>query len=52
MRCVLEVSIWYPEGNGERRLGGTVAKEHDFPFVPTVGMKIECGAWKMMEEYP
>lgn len=51
MRCTLEVSIWCHDPHGHRRLGGTVAKEHDLPFVPFVGMKVECSAWKMMEEY-
>lgn len=45
------VTIWYQDRDGQRRFGGIVAKEHDLPFVPFVGMKVECGAWKMMEEY-
>jgi len=51
MKCILGVSIWYQDRDGQRRVGGTVAKEHDLPLVPYVGMKVECSAWKMMEEY-
>lgn len=51
MKCRLEVSIWYQDGGGQHLFGGTVSKEHDLPFVPFVGMKVECSAWKMMEEH-
>ncbi len=51
MKCRLEVTVWYEDSGGQRRLAGAVVKEHDLPFVPFVGTKIECSAWKMMEEY-
>ena len=51
MKCTLEVSIDCKDAAGHRVCVGRVAKEVDVPIVPAVGTTIECGAWKMMEDY-